>query len=379
RVLGLAQLGVGKYADAATSFRKQLAANPTDDTANNLLGVSLYDQKKYDDAAAAFQKQIALKPLDPNAYGYLGAVYIDQKRYDAALAQLEKAVVLDPDSAAVRLRLGQAYLATGKTENALGAFDKAASLSPSPLIWNQIAYDLAERNVALDRAEHYANLAVNSAEAALNHVDLRHLLNENFGDTVALPAFWDTLGWVDFRQQRMKKAESLIAAAWLVDQRGDEGYHLARIYEKRGDKELAIRTYTLALAAGGAPDDARARLAKLLSGDAGIDTRVKRAGSEFIRMRTIPLGKATAASGKAVFLVSLAPGPNGPVVRQTRFLGGDDKLSAFGDRLRQVKFPAVLPANSKARLLLRGILDCAVKTATCNFVFDRPRDLLVPR
>ncbi len=248
RVLGLAQLGVGKYADAATSFRKQLAANPTDDTANNLLGVSLYDQKKYNDAAAAFQKQIALKPLDPNAYGYLGAVYIDQKRYDAALAQLEKAVVLDPDSAAVRLRLGEAYLATGKTENGLGAFDKAASLSPSALIWNQIAYDLAERNVALDRAEHYANLAVNSAEAALSHVDLRHLTNENFGDTVVLPAFWDTLGWVHFQQRRMKEAELLAASAWLLDQRGDEGYHLARIYEARGDKELAIRTYTLALA-----------------------------------------------------------------------------------------------------------------------------------
>jgi len=67
------------------------------------------------------------------------------------------------------------------------------------------------------------------------------------------------------------------------------------------------------------------------------------------------------------------------VVRQTRFLGGDDKLSAFGDRLRQAKFPAVLPANSKARLLLRGILECTAKAAACNFVFDRPRDLLAPR
>ncbi|HVB36482.1 MAG TPA: tetratricopeptide repeat protein [Candidatus Acidoferrales bacterium] len=379
RVLGLAQLGLGKYADATVSFRKQLVANPTDDTANNLLGVALYDQKKYDDAAAAFQKQIVLKPLDPNAYGYLGAVYIDQKRYDAALAQLEKAVVLDPDSAAVRLRLGQAYLATGKTENALGAFDKAAGLSPSALIWNQIAYDLAERDVALDRAEYYANLAVSSTEAALSRVDLRHLTNENFGNTVALPAFWDTLGWVHFQQRRMKEAESLIASAWLLDERGDEGYHLARIYEARGDKELAIRTYTLALTSPGAPADTRTRLAKLLGSAAGIDLRVKDSGAELLHMRTIPLGKTIAASGKAIFLVSLAPGPNGPVVRQARFLGGDDKLSGFGDRLREAKFPAVLPANSKARLVLRGTLECTPKAAACNFVFDRPRDLLVRR
>lgn len=378
RDLGLAQLALGKYADAATEFQKQLAANPTDETANNLLGVALYDQKKYEDAAGAFKKQIALKPLDPNAYAYLGAVYNDQKRFDAALAELEKAIVLDPDSAAVRIRLAEAYLGVGKTDAALGAFDKAASLSPSPLIWNQIAYDLAEHHVALDRAEHYAHSAVAATETVLGNLDLYHLNNNEFGATVALPAFWDTLGWVHFQQGRMKEAESLIDAAWLLDERGDEGYHLARIYEKRGDKELAIRTYTLALAAGGAPGDARARLAKLLGSDAGIDARVKRAGSELLRMRTIPLGKTPVASGKAVFLVSLAAGPNGLVVRETRFVNGADKLSALGDRLREAKFPAVLPPGTNARIVLRGTLDCAAKAATCNFVFDRPRDLLTP-
>ncbi|HEV2315788.1 MAG TPA: DUF3857 domain-containing protein [Candidatus Acidoferrales bacterium] len=376
RALGLAQLGLGKYADAATAFQKQLAANPADDTANNLLGIALYDQKKYVDAAAAFQKQIALKPLDPNAYAYLGAVYIDQKQFDAALKQLEKAVVLDPDNSAVRLRLAQAYLGIGKTDAALAAFDKAASLSPSPLIWNQIAYDLAEHNVALDRAEHYANLTVDSTETLVSSVNLRRITNDVVTATAALPAFWDTLGWVRFQQARMKDAESLIAAAWLLDQRGDEGYHLARIYEKRGDRELAIRTYTLALAAGGATDDTRARLTKLLGGDAGIDARVKRAGAELLRMRTVSVSKTAAATGKAAFLVLLETTPSGPRVREARFLGGDEKLSALTEQLRAVKFPAILPPQTKARIVLRGVLGCTTKTATCNFVFDRPRDLL---
>lgn len=379
RALGLAQLGLGRYADAATAFQKQLAANPADDTVNNLLGIALYDQKKYDEAAAAFQKQLALKPLDPNAYAYLGAVYIDQKHFDEAVKQLEKAVVLDPDNSAVRLRLGQAYLGAGKTDSALGAFDKAASLSPSPLIWNQIAYGLAEHDVALDRAEHYANLTVDSTEALVSKANLRHLTNDVVTATAALPAFWDTLGWVHFQQARMKEAESLIAAAWLLDQRGDEGYHLARIYEKRADKELAIHTYTLALAAGGAPDDTRSRLATLLGGDAGIDARVKRAGAELLRMRTVSVSKTAAASGKAAFLVLLETTPSGPKAREARFLGGDEKLSAFTEQLRAAKFPAILPPQTKARIVLRGVLDCVAKAAACNFVFDRPRDLLVPR
>ncbi|MHB8485425.1 MAG: tetratricopeptide repeat protein [Candidatus Acidiferrales bacterium] len=379
RALGLAQLGLGKYEEAVTAFRKHLAANPADDTGNNLLGIALYDEKKYDDAAAVFKKQLALKPLDPNAYAYLGAVYIDQKQFDEAVVQLEKAAVLDPDNSAVRLRLGQAYLGVGKTDAALGAFDKAASLSPSPLIWNQIAYDLAEHDVALDRAEHYANRTVDSTEALVSNVNLRRLNNETLVAGAALPAFWDTLGWVRFQQARMKDAESLIAAAWLLDQRGDEGYHLARIYEKRGDKELAIRTYTVALAAGGAPSDVRARLAKLLGGNAGIDMRVKRAAAELLRMRTISVRKTAAATGKAAFLVLLETTPNGPRVREARFLSGDEKLSAFTEQLRAAKFPAVLPPQTKARIVLRGVLDCAAKTTACNFVFDRPRDLLVPR
>ncbi|MGB6821194.1 MAG: DUF3857 domain-containing protein [Candidatus Acidiferrales bacterium] len=376
RALGLAQLGLGKYADAAIAFKKHLAANPADDTANNLLGIALYDEKKYAEAAAAFNKQIALKPLDPNAYAYLGAVYIDQKHFATAVVQLEKAVALDPENAAVQLRLGQAYLGTGKTDAALGAFDKAASLSPSPLIWNQIAYDLAEHDVALDRAEHYANLTVDSTEALVRNVNLRHITNDVVTATAALPAFWDTLGWVHFQQARMKEAESLIAATWLLDQRGDEGYHLARIYEKRGDKELAIRTYTLALAAGGAPDDTRARLAKLLGGDAGIDARVKRAGAELLRMRTISVSKPAAATGKAAFLVLLESTSGGPKVRDAKFLGGDEKLSAFTEQLRAAKFPAILAPQTKAQILLRGVLDCTAKAATCTFVFDRPRDLL---
>ncbi len=379
RALGLAQLGLGKYADAATAFQKQLAANPADDTANNLLGIALYDQKKYEEAAAAFKKQIALKPLDPNAYAYLGAVYIDQKQFGTAVKQLEKGVVLDPDNSAVRLRLAQAYLGIGKTDAALGAFDKAASLSPSPLIWNQIAYDLAEHNVALDRAEHYANLTVDSTEALVSNVNLRRINNDAVSATAALPAFWDTLGWVRFQQARMKEAESLIAAAWLLDQRGDEGYHLARIYEKSGGKELAIRTYTLALAAGGGPDDTRARLAKLLGGDAGIDARVKRAGGELLRMRTVSVGKTGASTGKAAFLVLLEASPNGPKVREARFLGGDEKLAEFTGQLRAARFPAILPPQTKARILLRGVLDCAPKAAACNFVFAPPRDLLVQR
>ncbi|HLW81869.1 MAG TPA: DUF3857 domain-containing protein [Candidatus Acidoferrales bacterium] len=388
--IGTAQLQLGKYDDAIASFQKQIAANPKDETVNTLLGVAYFDEKKYAEAEAAFKKQLELKPLDSKAYADLGAVYNDQKRFDEARAELEKAAVLDPQSAIVQLRLGEAQIGLGKTDAALAAFEKAATLSPTAVVANEIAYALAENKMALDRAKEYADSAVDSTENSLSNVDLRHVNANNFSAMNALPALWDTLGWVYFQQGKIAQAEPLISAAWRLNQTGDVGDHLGQIYQARGEKELAVGAFAEALAAGGASPDTRARLRKLLgtssgklaskaAADAAIELRVKRAKAEMIRQRTISLGKASAISdttGKAEFVVLIEPGPNGPVVREAKFVAGSDKLAGMAERLRSAPFPPVLPRGTRAHIVLRGAASCSMKTGKCDFVFDRPRDLL---
>ncbi|MFZ0702461.1 MAG: DUF3857 domain-containing protein [Candidatus Acidiferrales bacterium] len=377
--MGTTQLELGKFDDAIASFQKQLAANPKDESVNNLLGVALYDEKKYDAAEAAFKKQLEIKPLDPDAYSYLGTVYIDERQFDKAHAALEKAAVLSPDSAGVYVRLGQAELGLGKTDAALADFEKASALSPSPLVANDIAYALAANKRALDRAKGYASAAVDPTEESLSQIDLQHVNSNNFVAMNALPAFWDTLGWVYFQQGKLAEAEPLIEAAWRLNQVGDTGAHLAQLYEARGEKDLAIRTYEQSLAAGAAPAETRERLAKLLGPTAGtpaaIDAAVKRAGSELMRERTVSLGKTT-VTGRAGFVVLIEPGTNGPVAHDAKFLVGNDRLASVAERLRAVSFPPILPRGTRARMVLRGAVTCSAQTAKCDFVFDRPRDLL---
>ena len=376
--IGTAQLQLGKYDEAVASFQKQIAANPKDEAVNTLLGVAYYDQKKYADAEAAFKKQLRLKPLDSKAYAGLGAIYIDQRKFDEARAELEKAAVLDPQSAIVQLRLGQAYLGLTKTDEALAAFEKAASFSPTPVLSNEIAYSLAEHKVALDRAKGYAQSAVDATEKSLSNVDLRHLSNSTFTATNALAAFWDTLGWIHFEQGNAGDAEPLISAAWHLNQTGDSANHLAQLYLARGQKELAINALAESLATGSAPDGTREQLAKLLGSTASktaIDLRMKRASAQLIRERTIALGKA-AVTGKADFLAVLAAGPNGPTVREVKFIAGDDKLASLAERLRSATFPTILPRGTRARIVLSGIATCSVQSAKCSFVFDRPRDVI---
>lgn len=376
--LGTAQLQMGKYDDAIASFQKQTQANPKDENVNNLLGVAFYDEKKYDEAEAAFKKQIELKPLDKEAYTDLGAVYIDEKEFDKAHAQLEKAEVLDPDSAAVRIRLGQAELGLGKTEDALADFEKASTTSPSPLVANDIAYALAENKVALARAKEYADAAIGPTENSLSEIDLQHFTVNNIVSMNALPAFWDTLGWIYFQEGKVAEAKPLVEAAWRLNQVSDTGDHLARIYAASGQKELAIRTYEEALAAGTASADTRERLKKLLgpaATNASIDAGAKRAVADLMRERTVALGGAT-VSGRAEVLVLVASGATGPTVRDARFLAGDDKLASVTEHVRKASFPAILPHGSHARIVLRAAVECSAKAAKCELLFDRPRDLL---
>ncbi len=376
--MGTVQLELGKYSDAEASFQKQIKANPKDESANTLLGVALYDRQKYDGAEAAFKNQLALKPLDPNAYLYLGAVYIDEKQFDKARAQLEKAAVLSPDNAGIYVRLGQADLGLGKNEEALADFGKAATLSSSPLVANDIAYALADKKVALDRAKEYADAAIEPTEKILAQIDLQHVTPNDLVAMNALPAFWDTLGWIYFQQGKSALAEPLLEAAWRLNQTGDTGDHLAQLYEARGEKQSAVHLYEQALAAGTASNETRERLKRLLGPAAGsnasIDASVKRAAGELVRERTVSLGAAT-VGGKAEFIALLEPGERGAVASEARFLAGDDQLAAMSQRFRDAKFPAILPPGSRARMVLRGQVTCSVKTAKCEFVFDRPRDL----
>lgn len=376
--MGTAQLELGKYSDAEASFHKQIEANPKDESVNTLLGIALYDQQKYGDAEAAFKKQVALKPLDATAYLYLGATYIDEKQFDKAYAQLEKAAVLSPDNSGVYVRLGQADLGLEKDKDALADFEKAATLSPSPLVDNDIAYALAGKKVALDRAKEYADAAIAPTEKLLSRIDLQHVTSNDLVAMNALPAFWDTLGWIYFQQGKSALAEPLIEAAWRLNQTGDTGDHLAQIYEARGEKQSAIRVYEEAVAAGTSSADTRERLKKLLgsaASNASIDANVKRATAELVRERTVSLGAAT-VSGKAEFVVLLEPSARGPIAIDARFLRGDDRLAAMAQRFRSASFAPIFPPGSRAKVVLRGVVICSARAAKCEFVFDRPRNLI---
>jgi tetratricopeptide (TPR) repeat protein len=382
--LGLAYTMQGKLDKAAESFRKQVELNPYDERAHLLLGITLGQQRKYPEAAEALRKQIELNPLDIQARAALGTIYLEQHKYAEAVPELEKAVALAPNESALHVSLGQAYLNLGQGNQALAEFDKAVELDPTPTVWNNVAYQLSLRSVHLDRAQQYAESAVAATAAELRNVALDRLTANDLRRVPGLAAYWDTLGWVHFQKGELEQAEKYVRASWLLDEHGEVGDHLAQIYEKRGQKQEALRVYAQALASTRPIPETHARLAQLSGGENKIQPLLSKAGEELSAQRTVKLGKLLKENASAEFFVLLSPGPalsaTNPAgapgttskVEEVKFVKGSEGLRPLAEALRSAHYPGVFPDDTPTKLVRRGILSCSATTGECVFVLLAP-------
>jgi tetratricopeptide (TPR) repeat protein len=373
--LGLAYFAERDDQHAIEAFQKQIEINPYDDYAYNNLGRVYWNERKYDDAVKAFNKQLENNPLDKFAHSNLGAMYAEWHKYDLAVPELEKAASLTPDSAELQVTLGDAYLNLGQDDKALSTFDHAIELSATPLVWNNIAYQLSLKNVHLDKAQQYAESAVSATAAALRNVSLDRLSQQELPLVSSLIAYWDTLGWIHFAKGDLTTAEKYVAAAWGLGHHGEVGDHLGQIYEKRGDKDRALRTYALSMNGLRPTPETRNRMASLAGGDAKADAAVARYKDDLQRLSTIDLGKAT-QTGNADFFVLLSGGAGSQArVDAVKFVSGDEKLKSFSEALRTADYHLTFPDDTPVKVFRRGTLSCSVTTGKCEFALTLPDDV----
>ncbi len=358
--LGRAHMSLRQFDDAAAAFRQQIELNPFDEHAHNNLGRALREQGKLAEAEAAFKKQLEVNPLDVWANRNLGHLYRQQRRYEDAAAAFEKAISIEGDDANSHIYAGEAYLNLGRPNDALAAFDKAVALEPSPMVWNNISYQLALKRTHLDRAQQYAESAVAAVAARLRNAALANLTMEDVQAVSSIGAYWDTLGWVHFQRGELGKAEVLIRASWLIDFHGEVGDHLAQIYEKQGKKQDAIRQYAISLHATRPPIETRGRLDALAGGAAKAQPHVDAARETVAALRTVKLGKLLDETAEADFWILFAPGNGSPRVEDVKFIRGSEKLKPLAAPVRSAKYLVVFPEGTPTRLIRRATLACRV-------------------
>ncbi|HTC57945.1 MAG TPA: DUF3857 domain-containing protein [Candidatus Sulfotelmatobacter sp.] len=374
--LAVAYMGMRENDDAIAALNKQIEINPYDEFAYNALGHAYWQERKYDNAVTAFNKQIEINPLDKFAHAGLGSMYSEWHKYAEAAPELEKAASLTPDNPELQVSLGDAYLNLGQDDKALATFDHAVEISATPLVWNNIAYQLSLKKSHLDRAQQYAESAVSATTAALRNVSLDRLTPQDLPLVPSLIAYWDTLGWVYFSENNMDKAEKYVGAAWQLGQHGEVGDHLGQIYEKQGKKDLALRTYSLSLNGLRPIPETRDRLASLTGGSAKVDAAVAKYKDDLQQVRTVDLGKVAKETGSAEFFVLLSRGKGSDAtVEAVKFTSGDEKLKVFTDALRTAEYRLSFPDDTPVKILRRGILSCSTATGNCAFVLILPDDV----
>ena len=373
-LLAAAYLGLRQNDDAIAALKKQIEINPYDEYAYNAMGRAYWQERKYDDAVTAFNKQIEINPLDKFAHAGLGSMYSEWHKYDLAAAELEKATSLNPDNPELQVSLGDAYLNLGQDDKALATFDHAVELSATPLVWNNIAYQLSLKKSHLDRAQQYAESAVSATTAALRNLSLERLTQQELGLVPSLIAYWDTLGWVYFSEGNFDKAEKYVAAAWGLGQHGEVGDHLGQIYEKEGKKDHALQTYELAATGLRPIPETQDRIHALVKANAKLNGSANDKSS-LQSLRTIDLGKAK-ESGSADFFVLLSGGAGTPAKAEAvKFVSGDEKLKIFADALRTSEYRVSFPDDTPLKILRRGTLSCSTTAGNCTFVLLLPDDV----
>ncbi|HMK20734.1 MAG TPA: DUF3857 domain-containing protein [Terriglobales bacterium] len=373
--LGLAYMGMRRSEDAVAAFKKALEVNPYDEFAYNNLGRAYWQDRKYEQAAEAFHKQLETNPLDKFAHGNLGAMYAEWHKYDLAAPELEKAASLNPEDAALQVSLGDAYLNLGQDQKALEAFDRATEISATPLVWNNIAYQLSLKNSHLDKAQQYAESAVASTAAGLRNLSLDQLNQRDLALVPSLIAYWDTLGWVYYAEGNLDKAEKYVSAAWLLGNHGEVGDHLGQIYEKRGDKEKAIRTYAMAMSGLRPVPETKGRLGGLLGSEDKVEKAVNQHREDAQKLRTAEVQSPGQVSGSAEFWVLMGTSEHGMTVDNAKFISGEENLHAMEEPLRRLKYEVNFPDVTPTKILRRGVMSCSQGAPKCLFVLILPDDV----
>jgi tetratricopeptide (TPR) repeat protein/transglutaminase-like putative cysteine protease len=365
-------LSTGRQDEGLDALRKAVDASPESSIANKMLAFGLMQTKKYDEALKIWQRLQKLTPDDQDVTDNMVLIYMQQKHYDEAIQLLEASLKGHPDNVRDLYQLGFAYVKVGNTEKGLASYQSALKLKPNSIVENDVAYELAEANVAIPQALEYSQKSVNEEESASQKVQLDHLQPEDPSHTQKLGSFWDTLGWIYFRMGNLEKAESYTRAAFELSQSPVVADHLGQIYEQEHKTAPAIRMYRIASLTGKSDADVQKRLDHLThthdepyASTGPYHVKVDKYGlrNALNDLWTVRLPKISSDEVTAEFFVLLGPGGKAEGVH---FISGSEKLNSAGKTLSAANFKAFFPTGSNARILRRGILACYKETG-CSF------------
>ncbi len=286
---------------------------------------------------------------------------------NGALKTLETAADHNPDDRNIRVQLSQVLVDMKRMVEAAAASKSALDGTDDPMILNNAAYTLGETGIDLPIAEEAARKSVAKHEEKSAAITTETANSSAFSDADLLLASWDTLGWILFREGKFDEAEPFISAAWRADLIAEGGDHLAQVYEAQGHKDKALATYYLAQAAmnkNTAPG-VHAHITESIERLLGAHTKPGPANSTqaLQDLRTYKVPRPVGASGWGTFRLEITTAG----VIESQQMSGEQRLASVKPAIDAMKFPGLVPPESKAHLLRSAVVSCSMGT-TCEVV-----------
>jgi len=395
------QLRSGDWPAAKATLDLVKTKNPDQQYLWGMLGVIAEMQRNYDEAKVDFKKELAKHPENVNAVGALadaekrggdsvGAqhtiqTYLDQhpedlrlslllasyqlgsENYEAALKTLQSAAEQHPDDRSVRLQLSNTLLYLNRNDEAAAAAKSVLDGTDDPGLLNDAAYTLAETGRDLEYAEQMSRKSIGDLEEKSATITTAEANSKTFATANLLIASWDTLGWILFREGKLEEAKPYLTAAWRDSLRAEVGDHVGQLYEGMHNPNEACSAYRLADAAVNSttPSEVRKHIhdgfARLEA--SGAKPGPKNGPDELQKSRTYKLSRTGNLSGWGTFRLEITKDG----VIESQQMSGEQKITQITGEINKMKFPEMIPTNSKAHLLRSAVVSCS-QISGCEMV-----------
>ncbi|MFC6645717.1 DUF3857 domain-containing protein [Granulicella cerasi] len=322
----------GKNNEAVENYRKELALYPNETFVYGAIAEAQWP-KSHEDAIATMRQYTAADSTNANAWAGLTNYLFQDKQYAEAAKTAQKSIDNTPEDAKVELKqtrrlvLGNAQLKAG--QNAEGEKTMLALLKETddPGLMNDAAYSLADAKLDLPLDDEKVRLALKRMDEETQSWTLDEnpaTLNQK---SSLLSATWDTMGWILYREGKVKEARTYILAGYM-------GQHHEEVRKHLDELDDALKQPHVATGRKAEQDD-----------------------------RTFPLGSYNGPKMTAEYRLLLS---HGKVERDepttAKAVGGADGM------LKAADFSKLFPEGSNAKLVRTGMVNCG--SGKCEIVLE---------
>jgi tetratricopeptide (TPR) repeat protein len=324
------------FEEAIEDNHKELALFPYEyDRYGAIVWIQL-QQKDRTGAEDTLRHWAEANDADPEPLMQLSQLLALDGKSDESVQAAKDAITRAPEGAEKHeqalLRLGDAQMKAAMKDDATATLKDLLQKTDNPEMLNDAAYELADAGKELALDEEKERLAIERLTDETKTWTLDESPTVLKQKTQLLLASWDTIGWILYKEGKLKEALSYLEAAKMG----------------RPDPIVAVHLWKVRAA--------------LTQGDTKSAADPD-AGKSEQQLRTIPLGTSGGLHGVAEYRLLLS---RGQVERAE--LTGDEKLQGGDSLLKRAKMPQFFPDGSDAKLVRQGVINCVA--GRCELVLE---------